>query len=268
MLSGCRRSRPPSTGGPRARERHRHPPATRRPIVVHPDATDAGSARPRTSLRHPPPGASLRSRAALSTYATAVQGLARLLYGVLVGHLGSRELLGQTNTSLSLSVLASQLWGAPASAAGTRFVAARATPGRRRRPPRSSPGTSRPAAPGSPWCCPPGRPDRLAPARVQPGAHDRNGRAGGHLHDVQHAARHPVRRTALPPGGRLGHHRRWRRPGRGHRGAHPRPHRARPAPPRARLRAVRRRLLAGPGRGPGRPGAAPPDRPLRAASAR
>ena len=46
---------------------------------------------------------------------------------MLVGHLGSRELLGQTNTSLSLSVLSSQVWAAPASAAGTRFVAARAT---------------------------------------------------------------------------------------------------------------------------------------------
>ena len=75
----------------------------------------------------PAPGTSLRSRAAFSTYATAVQGLARLLYGVLVGHLGSRELLGQANTSLSLSVLASQLWAAPASTAGTRFVAAKAT---------------------------------------------------------------------------------------------------------------------------------------------
>ena len=50
-------------------------------------------------------GGSLRSRAALSTIATAVQGLGRLLYSVLIGHLGSRELLGQTNTSLSLSVL-------------------------------------------------------------------------------------------------------------------------------------------------------------------
>ena len=58
-----------------------------------------------------------------------MQGLARLVYGVLIGHLGSRELLGQTNTSLSLSVLSSQLWAAPASAAGTRFVAAPATLG-------------------------------------------------------------------------------------------------------------------------------------------
>lgn len=77
----------------------------------------------------PAPTGSLRSRAALSTYAIAVQGLARLLYGVLIGHLGSRELLGQTNTSLSLSVLSSQLWAAPASAASTRFVAAPATLG-------------------------------------------------------------------------------------------------------------------------------------------
>ena len=78
----------------------------------------------------PPSGTgSLRSRAALSTYATAVQGLARLVYSVLIGHLGSRELLGQTNTSLSLSVFTSQLWAAPASAAGTRFVAAPATLG-------------------------------------------------------------------------------------------------------------------------------------------
>ncbi len=78
----------------------------------------------------PPADASLRSRAALSTYATAVQGLARLLYGVLIGHLGSRVLLGQTTTSLSLSVFASQLWAAPASVAGTRFVAAQATLGK------------------------------------------------------------------------------------------------------------------------------------------
>ena len=72
---------------------------------------------------------SLRSRAALSTYATAVQGAGRLLYSLLIGHLGSRELLGQTNTSLSLSVLTSQLWAAPAATAGTRFVALRATLG-------------------------------------------------------------------------------------------------------------------------------------------
>ena len=72
-------------------------------------------------------GGSLRSRAALSTIATAVQGLGRLLYSVLIGHLGSRELLGQTNTSLSLSVLTSQLWAAPAATAGTRFVAMKAT---------------------------------------------------------------------------------------------------------------------------------------------
>ncbi len=72
-------------------------------------------------------GSSLRSRAALSTYATAVQGLSRLLYSVLIAHLGSRELLGQTNTSLSLSVFGSQLWASPSAAAGTRFVAARAT---------------------------------------------------------------------------------------------------------------------------------------------
>ena len=98
------------------------------PMVVHPDATDSAEPVPGAPPA-PPAGDSLRSRAALSTYATAVQGLARLLYGVLIGHLGSRELLGQTNTSLSLSVLASQLWGAPASAAGTRFVAARATLG-------------------------------------------------------------------------------------------------------------------------------------------
>ena len=75
------------------------------------------------------PSGSLRSRAALSTYATAVQGLGRLLYSVLIGHLGSRELLGQTNTSLSLSVLTSQLWAAPAATAGTRYVAIRATLG-------------------------------------------------------------------------------------------------------------------------------------------
>ncbi len=68
---------------------------------------------------------SLRDRAAFSTYATAVQGLARLVYSLLIGHFGSRELLGQTNSSLSLSVLTSQLWAAPAGAAGTRFVALR-----------------------------------------------------------------------------------------------------------------------------------------------
>ena len=73
-----------------------------------------------------PSTTSLRSRAGLTTYATAVQGLARFLYSLLIGHLGSRELLGQTNTSLSLSVLTSQLWAAPASVAGMRFVALRA----------------------------------------------------------------------------------------------------------------------------------------------
>src|SRR5688572_2786211 len=97
------------------------------------EAMPSASANPTGAPPAPPapaapaPGTSLRSRAAFSTYATAVQGLARLLYGVLVGHLGSRELLGQTNTSLSLSVLSSQVWAAPAAAAGTRFVAARAT---------------------------------------------------------------------------------------------------------------------------------------------
>jgi O-antigen/teichoic acid export membrane protein len=98
------------------------------PVVVHPDATGADGPVPGAPAA-PPAGASLRSRAALSTYATAVQGLARLLYGMLIGHFGSRELLGQTTTSLSLSVLTSQLWASPASAAGTRFVAARATLG-------------------------------------------------------------------------------------------------------------------------------------------
>jgi putative peptidoglycan lipid II flippase len=67
----------------------------------------------------------LRDRAAFSTYATAVQGLARLVYSVLIGHFGSRELLGQTNSALSLSVLTSQLWAAPAGGAGTKFVALR-----------------------------------------------------------------------------------------------------------------------------------------------
>jgi putative peptidoglycan lipid II flippase len=98
------------------------------PLVVHPDATGASTPSP-DAPPAPPPGTSLRSRAALSTYSTAVQGLARLLYGVLIARLGSRELFGQTTTSLSLSVLTSQLWGAPASTAGTRFVAARATLG-------------------------------------------------------------------------------------------------------------------------------------------
>lgn len=106
----------PSAGGP----------GEPRPPVVHPDATGAAGRAP-DAPPAPPPGASLRSRAALSTYATAVQGLARLLYSMLIGHFGSRELLGQTNTSLSLSVLASQLWASPSAAAGTRFVAARAT---------------------------------------------------------------------------------------------------------------------------------------------
>lgn len=97
-----------------------------------PDGPEPGSeAAAPASPPLPPEGApgpptSLRSRAGLSTYATAAQGVARLLYGVLIGHLGSRELLGQTNTSLSLSVLSSQLWAAPAAAGGTRFVAARA----------------------------------------------------------------------------------------------------------------------------------------------
>lgn len=85
-----------------------------------PSPEDSGTTRPAHTT-------SLRGRAALSTYATAAQGLARLLYGVLIGHLGSRELLGQTNTSLSLSVLSSQLWAAPAATGGTRYVAARAT---------------------------------------------------------------------------------------------------------------------------------------------
>lgn len=66
---------------------------------------------------------SLRARALLSTYATAIQGVVRLLYSILVGRLGSRELLGQTNTSLSIAVLTSQLWAAPSSAAGTKYVA-------------------------------------------------------------------------------------------------------------------------------------------------
>ena len=91
-------------------------------------------------------GGSLRSRAALSTIATAVQGLGRLLYSVLIGHLGSRELLGQTNTSLSLSVLTSQLWAAPAATAGTRFVAMKAT-WMTPRVPRRWPATSPPAPP-------------------------------------------------------------------------------------------------------------------------
>ena len=94
------------------------------------DGPDPGlPAAPAPVAPAPPADASLRSRAALSTYATAVQGLARLLYGVLVGHLGSRVLLGQTTTSLSLSVFTSQVWAAPASVAGTRFVAAHAALG-------------------------------------------------------------------------------------------------------------------------------------------
>ena len=95
-----------------------------------PGSTDAADLAMTGLPAPPPPDSSLRSRAALSTYATAVQGLARLLYGVLISHFGSRVLLGQTTTSLSLSVFTSQLWAAPASAAGTRFVAAQATLGR------------------------------------------------------------------------------------------------------------------------------------------
>ena len=91
-------------------------------------ATPASPAPPSepSRARATPPATSLRSRAGLTTYATAVQGLARFLYSLLIGHLGSRELLGQTNTSLSLSVFTSQLWAAPASVAGMRFVALRA----------------------------------------------------------------------------------------------------------------------------------------------
>ena len=91
-------------------------------------ATPASPAPPSEPSRAPAtrPATSLRSRAGLTTYATAVQGLARFLYSLLIGHLGSRELLGQTNTSLSLSVFTSQLWAAPASVAGMRFVALRA----------------------------------------------------------------------------------------------------------------------------------------------
>ena len=95
--------------------------------IRDPGDTHEGGDSPSTPGDHD--GGSLRSRAALSTYATAVQGLARLLYSVLIGHLGSRELLGQTNTSLSLSVLTSQLWAAPAATGGTRFVALRTTLG-------------------------------------------------------------------------------------------------------------------------------------------
>ncbi|QIM21461.1 lipopolysaccharide biosynthesis protein [Phycicoccus sp. HDW14] len=72
-----------------------------------------------------PPGGGLRDHAALSTYATAVQGAARLAYSVVIGRLGSRELLGQANSALSISVLTSLVWAAPAAAAGTRFVALR-----------------------------------------------------------------------------------------------------------------------------------------------
>jgi O-antigen/teichoic acid export membrane protein len=118
---------PPALDGPGpAPQGNRKPLGDPPALVVHPDG-EAPADAPLPAA--PPPGASLRSRAALSTYATAVQGLARLLYLVLVGHLGSRVLLGQTNTSLSLSVLTSQLWAAPASVAGTRYVAGHATLG-------------------------------------------------------------------------------------------------------------------------------------------
>ncbi|MBM6400978.1 lipopolysaccharide biosynthesis protein [Phycicoccus sonneratiae] len=72
-----------------------------------------------------PPAGGLRDHAALSTYATAVQGAARLAYSVVIGRLGSRELLGQANSALSISVLTSLAWAAPAANAGTRFVALR-----------------------------------------------------------------------------------------------------------------------------------------------
>ena len=68
---------------------------------------------------------SLRSRTLLTIVAMVVQGAVRLLYSILVGRFTSRELLGQTNTSLSTAVLASQLWAAPAGAAGTKYVALR-----------------------------------------------------------------------------------------------------------------------------------------------
>lgn len=71
------------------------------------------------------PAAALRDNAALSTYATAVQGAARLVYSVIIGRFGSRELLGQANSALSISVLTSLAWASPAASAGTRFVALR-----------------------------------------------------------------------------------------------------------------------------------------------
>ncbi|MEO7421027.1 MAG: hypothetical protein ABIU87_01370 [Ornithinibacter sp.] len=64
----------------------------------------------------------LRNRASLSAYSTIIQGGARLGFSVLVGRLGSRELLGQTNSSLSIAVLASQLGAASTAQAGVRFV--------------------------------------------------------------------------------------------------------------------------------------------------
>ena len=69
---------------------------------------------------------SLRAKGLLSLYATAVQGSVRLLYSILVGRLGSRDFLGHTNSSLSIAVLASQLWAAPAAAGGTKYVALKA----------------------------------------------------------------------------------------------------------------------------------------------
>ena len=98
-----------------------------------PAASDDAAAPDHPVDGQPPGGeassSSLRSRAALSTYSTVVQGAARLLFSVLVARLGSRELLGQTNSALSLAVLSNQLWSFPAATAGVRYVALRKTLG-------------------------------------------------------------------------------------------------------------------------------------------
>ena len=195
-----------------------------------------------------------------------MQGLARLVYSVLIGHFGSRELLGQTNTSLSLSVLDQPAVGGPASAAGTRFVAARADARTTLRGPRSSRGTSRSARTRISLVLPDdGGPRRVPVPRLQPGAHHRHRGAGVRLLDVQHASRHPVRLRCVSgtwPSGT------------------PSPVRS-PSSPSAVVLALDLTVLtllplalgyavfavvswpARVGR-PGRPGAAPPDRPVRA----
>lgn len=65
----------------------------------------------------------MASQAVLGIYATAVQGLLRLGYSILVGRLGSKALLGATNSALSVSVLAGMAWASPAGTTGNKYVA-------------------------------------------------------------------------------------------------------------------------------------------------